>query len=156
MGNGQGKQQAYQLPIQKIDLNKFSGLWYEIARVPSSFEPENATNVTAEYTLMPQGSLQVVNTEMIGGKTISIKGVGVSQDFTNSHLKIYFPTVGVTGEYNILETDYSYALVAGGGDKIWILSRKNTMDYVTYGMLLNRLHRLYNYNVEKIMPTKQT
>src|SRR5579883_1523971 len=139
MGNKESYQQ--QLPIQKIDLAKFSGLWYEIGRVPSSFEPENATNVTAEYTPMPQGSIQVVNTEVIGGKTISIKGVGVPQDFTNSHLRIYFPSVGTVGEYNILETNYEYALVAGGRDKVWILSRKNTKDYVTYGNLLNRLHR---------------
>lgn len=44
---GVGKAQA----VQSVDLNRYAGKWYEIARLPMFFQRNCASDVTATYTL---------------------------------------------------------------------------------------------------------
>lgn len=55
--------------VRNVDINKYSGLWYEIARFPNSFE-KNLVGVTATYTLRDDGKIKVLNQgykETLGG-----------------------------------------------------------------------------------------
>lgn len=59
----------------KVDLEKYAGTWYEIARLPNSFE-RGLTRVTATYTLKENGKIQVLNRgyKSEKGKWSEIKG----------------------------------------------------------------------------------
>src|SRR5689334_22509097 len=48
--------------VPDVDLKRYQGRWFEIARLPARFERECARDVTAEYTLRKDGSVRVVNT----------------------------------------------------------------------------------------------
>lgn len=59
-----------------FDINKYTGLWYEIARTPNWFEEEGSTNITAEYKLSSDGKILVLNKEQRkDGKIYEKKGI---------------------------------------------------------------------------------
>ncbi|MCW8816374.1 MAG: lipocalin family protein, partial [Ignavibacteriaceae bacterium] len=47
--------------VNQVDLNKYIGLWYEIAKIPNSFQDQCAYGTTAEYKLLEDGNIQVIN-----------------------------------------------------------------------------------------------
>src|SRR5665811_926612 len=47
--------------VPKVDLSRYTGRWYEIARYPNRFERKCDSNVTAMYTLRSDGKVSVVN-----------------------------------------------------------------------------------------------
>ena len=47
--------------VGQLDLDRYLGKWYEIARFPNSFET-GCQGVTAEYALRGDGKVRVVNT----------------------------------------------------------------------------------------------
>ena len=47
--------------VPKVDLQKYSGVWYEIARLPNKFQKDCAGDVSAEYTMRDDGKIKVVN-----------------------------------------------------------------------------------------------
>ena len=58
--------------VEKVDLTRYTGRWYEIARLPQWFE-QDATTVTAEYAVRPDGKVSVVNTCHKGSPTGSLE-----------------------------------------------------------------------------------
>jgi apolipoprotein D and lipocalin family protein len=129
--------------VQSVDLKKYSGLWYEIARLPNPFE-KNLKCITAEYTLREDGKITVLN----GGHSISdpsekrsSKGVAwIPDKKVPAKLKVQF-FWPFSGNYWIiyLEKDYKYVLVGDPSFKyLWILSREKVMDDATYKMLLDK------------------
>ncbi len=113
---------------QKVNLGRYEGKWYEVARLPQSFE-KNCVGVTAEYALRPDGKLSVKNTcrkLTCDGRVSQANGVATVVDHhDNSKLKVSF-FWPLEGDYWIFEVDpeYRYAVV-GSPDKksFWILSR---------------------------------
>ncbi len=47
--------------VSSVDLGRYAGRWYEIARLPNRFEKKCADSVTATYTLRTDGKIEVVN-----------------------------------------------------------------------------------------------
>jgi apolipoprotein D and lipocalin family protein len=47
--------------VPSVDLNRYAGKWYEIARLPNRFQRDCAGNTTATYTLRPDGKITVLN-----------------------------------------------------------------------------------------------
>ena len=47
--------------VKQVDLNKYVGLWYEIAKIPNSFQDQCAYRTTAKYKLLEEGEIQVIN-----------------------------------------------------------------------------------------------
>ena len=106
------------------------GLWYEIARYENRFE-HGLVDVTATYTLRPDGSVRVENR---GCKRNSPYDICKT---ANGHAKIPDPSqpgklkvsffLNFYSDYYVLELDsenYNYALVGSSTDKyLWILSR---------------------------------
>ena len=116
--------------VASLDLNRYQGLWYEIARFPVSFE-EGCFGVTAEYALNPDGSVKVTNSCREGSldaepRIATARAEAV--DKSGSKLKVDFvPYVPFTsGDYWVLDIDEGYETVVVGtpsGFAGWILAR---------------------------------
>lgn len=126
--------------VSKVDLKKYAGTWYEIARLPNYFE-RKLKCISTTYTLREDGRLEVVNRgHSIDdlGKISSVEGTAKVPDKSQpAKLKVQF-FWPFSGDYWILELDknYRYALVGDPSLKnLWILSREKTMDDKTYDML---------------------
>jgi apolipoprotein D and lipocalin family protein len=125
--------------VPDVDLSRYVGTWYEIARLPNSFQSKCVSNVTATYTLLDDGDILVVNRcRKENGEIQEAKGLAklATKDGSNSKLKVRFaPAIlsflpFVWGNYWIilLAPDYSYAVI-GEPDRryLWILSRTPSM-----------------------------
>jgi apolipoprotein D and lipocalin family protein len=115
-----------------VDLNRYAGQWYEIAKIPNPFQKKCVMNTTAEYTLLNDGKISVVNRCIKeNGKTITARGIAKTADTaTSAKLKVSFVSLfGLRlfwGDYWIigLDQDYRWAIVGDSGRKYgWILSR---------------------------------
>ena len=141
-----------------IDLNKYLGEWYEIARIPFKFEQE-LTNVTAHYSQMKDGTIKVINSGYSFGKKVSVEGVAKLTD-KNDIFKVSFVN-GVESDYKILAVvdepsigKYSVALVGGESpDRLWILCRYPQIFESTYSICIDIAKRK-GYNVDKLEMSK--
>jgi apolipoprotein D and lipocalin family protein len=129
--------------VQSVDLNRYSGKWFEIARLPNFFE-RKLKCITATYSLRPDGKITVVNAGNYisePGKTTSSEGVAWIPDKSSpAKLKVQF-FWPFSGDYWIMDLDkeYRYVLVGDPSHKyLWILAREKTMDETTYTMLLKK------------------
>ncbi len=130
--------------VQSVDLDRYLGTWYEIARYPNSFQKECFAS-TASYSLRDDGKIAVVNTCRKGskdGKLEEAKGKAwVVDGKTNAKLKVSF-FWPFAGDYWIIELDEDYRHVVVGHPKreyLWILSREKTMDRATFEAIGERL-----------------
>ena len=119
--------------VDYVDLQRSVGLWHEIARLPNRFQSHCAWGVTAEYTLRPDGRIDVVNRcHRKDGSLDEAKGLArVEDNETNSLLKVSFFSIfgwrPVWGDYWIIDLseDYGYAVVCSPDRKYgWILARE--------------------------------
>jgi len=128
-------------PVQSVDLPRYMGVWYEIARFDHFFQ-EGCRGSTASYTLLPTGEVEVVN-RCIDEKDSSqreAKGRAWSVDPKgNARLKVSFFWPFRT-DYWVLDLgrDYEYAVVGSPNRKyLWILARKPTMERDAYQHVLD-------------------
>lgn len=141
---------AFQAPLAVVDhveLGRFTGRWYEIARYPHSFE-QGCTGVTADYALRQDGRISVLNTCREGsldGNVRTIEGTArVVDRETNAKLAVTF-FWPFEGPYWILElgTDYDYAVIGEPGRGfLWILSREPFLEDALFADILTRLPAL--------------
>lgn len=116
--------------VNQLELKRFMGEWYEIARYEHRFE-RGMTHVTATYTLLPDGKIRVVNRGLKDGEPKEIVGK-VKQPAPVEYpgrLKVSF-FLWFYSDYYILELDpdYQYAVIGSSSDKyLWILSRTPQM-----------------------------
>lgn len=153
--------------IPTVDLKSYVGQWYEIARFPNRFQKKCAGDVTAKYSLEPNGILSVVNRcREANGKLREAKGTARPADKNkpNSILKVRFaPSFlsflpAVWGDYQILALapDYRYALVgAPNRQYLWILSRSTNLDQASYEKLVEEA-KSQGFDVNQLQKTPQT
>ena len=119
--------------VDFVDLQKYSGLWYEIAKIPNSFQDHCKYGTTAEYIIAKDGDITVINRCFDeDGKLDLVEGVAnIVDEKTNSKLEVSFVSfLGIRpfwGDYWIigLDEDYTYAVIGHPERKYgWILSRK--------------------------------
>ena len=111
-----------------INLNKYLGKWYEIARFDHSFE-RDMEKVTAEYKLLPDGHIQVINAGYKDGKFKETIGKAKTTN-TSGLLRVSF-FMNFYSDYRVLmiDKDYNYVLVGSSSPKyLWILSRTPQLD----------------------------
>jgi apolipoprotein D and lipocalin family protein len=120
---------AAMVPVAEVDLDRYAGRWYEIARFPVWFQ-RGCTGVTADYEGLPDGLIGVVNTcreDGLDGPVKEARGTARSVDPTNSRLKVKFSDwLPFEGDYWViyLDPDYQTAVVGvPSGSAGWILSR---------------------------------
>ncbi len=129
--------------VGAVDLSRYVGRWYEIARLPNRFEKKCADSVTATYTLRSDGKVEVVNRcRKANGDYTTAKGKAKIVDKkTNAKLKVTF-FWPFYGDYWILDLgpNYEYAVVgAPNRDYLWILSRTPQLDEQLYQGLLAKM-----------------
>jgi apolipoprotein D and lipocalin family protein len=129
--------------VTNVDLKRYKGFWYEIARLPNSFE-RKLKCTSATYTLREDNRITVLNQgHYISDpqKKSSITGVAwIPDKNVPAKLKVRF-FWPFSGNYWIMELDkdYRYVLVGDPSVKyLWILAREKTMDEKTYSMLLQK------------------
>lgn len=144
--------------INKLDLGRYQGKWYEIARLPNSFE-KNLTSVTATYTIKPNGKIEVLNQGYKGGvKRKSITGTAwVPNETFPGRLKVRF-FWPFSGDYYViaLDQDYQYALVGSPSRKfLWILARRPEISEETHDRYV-QIAREHEFNVEELIKVDQS
>jgi apolipoprotein D and lipocalin family protein len=153
--------------VPQVDLARYAGQWYEIARLPNRFQKRCSGEVTAKYTLQPDGRISVLNRcRLEDGGQIEAEGVAriADKQKPNSILKVRFAPAflsflpQVWGDYQIIELapDYTHALVGDPGRKyLWVLSRSARMDEAIYQRLVEKA-RAEGFDVSQLQKTRQS
>ncbi len=159
-------QKGSDLPtVVSVDIKRYAGQWYEIAKYPNKFQKKCVANTTATYALKDNGRISVINSCLQkDGRTQVAKGEAKIQDkATNAKLKVRFaPGIlswisAVWGDYWIIYLDEQYENVAigePGREYFWILSRKPTMTDVLYQDILRKAESL-GFQPGKVEKTPQ-
>ena len=117
----------------QVNVNRYCGLWYEIAKIPNRFQRKCERSTTAQYSLRNDGKIDVVNQCIDeNGKIVEAKGVAkIIDPVSRSKLKVSFVRIlGISlfwGDYWIigLDENYQYAVVGTPDRKYgWILGRE--------------------------------
>jgi apolipoprotein D and lipocalin family protein len=145
-------------PVNNFNLDKYQGIWYEIARLDHSFE-RGLEQVTAEYKLMPNGYVKVTNrgfsTKENAWNVATGKAKFVEQE------DIGFLKVSFFGpfyaSYVIFELDeqYQYSFVTGPDTSyLWLLSRTPNPDKAVIDKFMTMSKGL-GFNTSDIIFPKQ-
>ncbi len=141
IGCASGKRPATPPPetVSSVDLNRYAGLWHEIARIPNRFQAGCSCCVTARYNPLPDGGFEVINRcRAADGSWKEARGVArVAGDGSGAKLEVSFVRLlGIRlfwGDYWIigLGDDYEYAVVGTPDRKYgWVLAREPALDDV--------------------------
>jgi len=152
------------MTVANVDIQRYVGLWYAVAHIPTKFEAGCAQGTTAYYALLPNGQVEVTNTcYSAAGKPSRIVGRAWIPDASQpGKLKVSFVRLlGLSffpADYWVLDlgADYSYAVVGDPSRTFgWILSRTPTLpdDVLTgiYGRLIAS-----GYAKDQFVPIDQT
>jgi apolipoprotein D and lipocalin family protein len=151
--------------VPHVDLARYLGTWYEIARKPMRHEDETARDITATYELDEEGAVRVLNS-CIGADGTVDASVGQARpvDEGNARLEVTFLPQGLRwipfarGDYWILRLDdgYTTALVGEPGRKyLWLLHRSPRMDAATRDEWLE-FARLRGYDLDDVIFPSQS
>ncbi|WP_067897946.1 lipocalin family protein [Nocardia vaccinii] len=157
-------QQSAVTSVGSFDLDRYSGLWYEIGRLPFKWE-DAAADVTAEYTPEDGGSVRVDNrcidkngapSQSIGRATLVHGRAGRLQV---SFLPKFLRWIPFTkGDYWVLKIDgaYTVSLVGTPDHKnLWLLAREPHIDHDTEAAYLAEAAR-QGFDLEMWIKTRQS
>lgn len=144
--------------VKSVDAKKYSGLWYEIARLPFSIQ-EGCSCTTAEYQIINEVEFSVVNKCLKEGEWDVAEGKAfVVENSNNSKLLVQF-FWPFKGDYWIIDLDeqnYSYAVVGTPSRKyMWILSRTKKLNDTILANIL-RTAAAKGFDTTKLIFTDQT
>ncbi len=153
--------------VPSLDLNRYMGTWYEIARLPNSFQKKCVGDVTANYTLLDDGSVKVVNRcRLESGEMTEAEGRArrKSEDEPISKLQVRFAPGWLSwlpfvwGNYWVIDLaeDYSYAVIGEPNrEYLWILCRTPKMEENVYQKILERI-KDNGYDPTSLVKTRQS
>ncbi|MDH3267684.1 MAG: lipocalin family protein [Ignavibacteria bacterium] len=159
----QNKDLPQLVTVSQVDLNKYIGLWYEIAKIPNSFQDQCAYGTTAEYKIDEDGDIIVINScyEKDGSPNVADGLAKVVDKKTNSKLEVSFVSFfGIRpfwGDYWIIGLDKNYQWVVIGTPSRkygWILSRTTSLTDNTMEEIFSILKSQY-YNPSDFELTMQ-
>lgn len=152
--------------VAHVDLARYLGLWYEIARLPMWAEDDGASDITAEYALKDDGRIRVVNRCIDeNGAVEQAEGEArVVEDSGNAKLEVTFLPKGLRwlpftkGDYWVLklDPDYNVALVGTPDRKyLWLLARNAQLDGATRLAYLEHAHT-QGYDLDRLIMPDQS
>jgi apolipoprotein D and lipocalin family protein len=136
--------------IESLDVPRYMGRWYEIAKFPNWFQRQCVGNTSANYSLRPDGQVQVLN-ECRRQNGEMEQALGQARQLgpaTSPRLQVRFAPQWLSllpfvwGDYWVIDLDERYELVAVSEPKreyLWVLSRTPVVDEARYAALLTRL-----------------
>lgn len=148
--------------VDQVIIERYTGRWYEISKIPNRFQRVCAGNTTAQYAIREDGGIDVINRcKKSDGSIEEAKGIArVVDAATNAKLKVSFVRFlwrwWFWGDYWILGLgkDYEYAIVGTPNRKYgWILSRNPEMDPDKYSHITEELKNL-GYDPEDFEHTR--
>lgn len=143
--------------VERVDLARYAGDWYEVARLPNRFQADCAADVMARYRLRGD-ALSVLNRcRQATGEVISAEGrAKVVPNSGNARLRVSF-FWPFYGDYYVLALapDYQWALVgAPDRDYLWMLSRTPELPEATFIALVQKAQSL-GFHTEALQKTAQ-
>jgi apolipoprotein D and lipocalin family protein len=153
------------LAVPSLDVERYMGTWYEIAKYPNRFQKQCVADTRAEYSLMPDGRVQVINRcRLESGEFESANGVArLVGGASSPKLEVRFAPAwlsfipAVWGDYWVIDIDDAYRLVAVSEPKrdyLWVLSRTPTVGPARYAALLGRLGAM-GFDLDRLETTPQ-
>ncbi len=138
--------------IATLDVPRYMGTWYEIAKYPNRFQKMCVADTRAEYSLQADGTVQVINRCRLadGAMTQALGNARQIGDKQSPRLKVRFAPAWLSfmpfvwGDYWIIDLDTDYQLAAVSEPKrefLWILARTPQVSPIAYEALLTRLER---------------
>lgn len=152
--------------ITELSVERYMGRWYEIAKLPNWFQRQCVSDTSAQYSLLPQGGVQVLNQcRRPNGEMDQALGLAQQQGGPSSpKLKVRFAPAWLSfvpwvwGDYWVVDLDPAYELVAVSEPRreyLWVLSRTPTVEPTRYAALLARLSAM-GLPVDKLETTRHT
>ena len=137
-----------------VDLPRYLGQWYEIARFDHWFE-RGMSHTKANYAMREDGDIQVVNSGLKDGKIKTSIGKAKRTDQQGLlRVSFFWPFYG---DYRILwlDADYQHVLVGGDdSDYLWILSRTTAVNPTVKRLILTEAKRR-GYDADKLIWVEQ-
>lgn len=151
--------------ITSLDVPRYMGTWFEIAKYPNKFQKKCVADTQAQYQLLAAGAVQVTNRcrkdngeldEAVG----EARQIGVS---TSPKLQVRFAPAWLSwlpmvwGNYWVVDLDERYQLVAvsePNREFLWVLARTPQVSAEAYGALLARL-KAQGFELGKLERTRQ-
>ncbi|HEY6612559.1 MAG TPA: lipocalin family protein [Pseudomonas sp.] len=151
--------------IAALDVPRYMGTWYEIAKFPNWFQKKCTGGTKAEYRLKDDGMVQVINRCRLESGEMS-EAIGAARQIgpaTSPKLEVRFAPRWLSflpfvwGDYWVIDLDEDYQLVAVSEPKkeyLWVLSRTPHVDPDDYKSLLARLSQ-QGFDIRKLEVTQQ-
>jgi apolipoprotein D and lipocalin family protein len=146
--------------VADVDLQRYTGTWYEIASFPQYFQ-RGCVASQANYSLRADGRIDVLNQcrdQSLDGELRQAEGIAWVVDPSDSKAKLkvqfFWP---FSGDYWIidLDPDYSYAVIGNPSrEYLWILSRTPTMPPDQYARVLEKVES-HGYPLDRLHLTPQ-
>ncbi len=139
-------------PIAALDLQRYMGTWYEVAKFPNRFQGQCSGPASADYSLQPGGTVQVVNRcPLADGKVDQVIGEGRRIGPEGSpKLEVRFAPAWLSwlpfvwGNYWVVDLDSAYQLAVVSEPKrefLWVLSRQRAVEPAVWDALMGRLQQ---------------
>ena len=152
--------------IVSLDVPRYMGTWYEVAKYPNWFQKRCIANTSATYAVQSNGMLQVLNRcqKEDGSMSEALGAAKQVGDATSPKLEVRFAPAWLSflpfvwGNYWVIDLDPQYQLAAVSEPSrkyLWILSRTKTVEPKAYEVLLQRLKQK-GFNLDAIEISKQT
>lgn len=141
--------------VQKVDIKRYLGVWYEIARYEHFFE-KGCSDVNATYSLRDDAKISVLNSCNKEGELTTAGGIVYNTDESYAKLKVSFFRP-FYGDYQILMLgeNYEYAVIGEPSrEYFWILSRTKKLDEKSTAFILTQMPAL-GYDADKLIWTPQ-
>ena len=146
--------------VPSVDLRRYAGKWYEIARFPNRFQKACTSDVSATYSLRPDGKITVLNQCVtakgdIKSATGTARLAGKGQPNTKLKVTFFWP---FSGNYWIidLDPDYRWAVIGEPTRKyLWVLSRTPQLPEGVYDQLVARA-KDKSFDVSRLVKTPQS
>ncbi len=145
--------------VKHLDIEKYLGTWYEIARYDNRFE-KGLVGVTATYSMRKDGKIKVVNSgykgSLDGEFSEAIGKAKIPNKDVPSKLKVSFFWIFYSDYFVMeLDKDYQWAIVGSSSDKfLWILSRTPQIPEELYSELVAKIEKR-GYDISKLVKVEQ-
>lgn len=140
--------------VGELDLQRFLGTWYEIARFDHRFE-RGMEQTKANYVLRDDGDIDVLNTGIKDGELQTAEGKAKLTDVPAVLRVSFFGPFYSDYRVMLVDSDYQYALIGSGSDEyLWILSRTPQLSDSIKTLILDEAqHR--GYDTKQLIWVKQ-
>ena len=138
--------------VANVDLRRYMGTWYEVAKIPNTFQKSCIKDITVNYSLVANNQVTGVNScRKANGQLFQMGVQGRIKDDTNAKLAFkitsswlrFIPMLETDYWIVDLADDYSHATVStSDGKYLWILARQPKLAEPVYQQILQRAAKL--------------